>query len=213
MEKFTTLTSVAAPLPDSQVDTDVIFPARFLLLLEKSGLGKHLFHERRAAGGFVLDTPPWTSARILVAGAGFGGGSSREQAVWALADFGIRCVIAPSFGEIFFANCFKNGVLPVVVNARDHARVMAEAEAAHLMTVDLQRQTLILTDGEIPFEVEPYRKLALLEGLDEVGQILKNDAEAIARFEVGHRAANPWLFLQPEKMAYFDDVRKAPEDE
>ena len=126
--------AVAAALAESSIDTDIIFPARFLLLLDREGLGRHLFHERRhmrAPGSepFVLDRPPYDRARILVAGPAFGTGSSREQAVWALADFGIRCVIAPSFGDIFFGNCFRNGVLPVVLPPADHARVLAEAEA------------------------------------------------------------------------------------
>ena len=131
MNSFVSLTSIAAPLPDTDIDTDVIFPARFLLLLDRRGLGRHLFHERRAqaaAGApFVLSRAPFDKAQILVAGRNFGCGSSREQAVWALADFGIRCVIAPSFGEIFYGNCFRNGVLAVTLGEPEHRDVMTAA--------------------------------------------------------------------------------------
>src|SRR5690606_11361624 len=160
MEKFTRLTSVAAPLPESDIDTDVIFPARFLLLPDKKGLGEQLFNERRTnrtgdGPRFVLDTPPYDKARILVTGRAFGTGSSREQAVWALADFGIRCVIAPSFGEIFFANCFKNGVLPIVLAEEPHGEVMAEARAARPLTIDLEAQQVQFEDGRaIGFDID-----------------------------------------------------------
>ena len=212
MTPFSTLTSVAAPFPEAQIDTDVIFPARFLLLLDKAGLGRHLFHERRAKGGFVLDTAPWDRAQILVTGPDFGTGSSREQAVWALADFGIRCVIAPSFGEIFFANCFRNGILPIVLPPADHARVMAAAQAATPVSIDLTAQAIRFADEEIAFAVEPHRKRALIEGLDEIGLILADDAPAIAAFEARHRAARPWLFLQPAQLAHFDDIRGSTDD-
>src|SRR5690606_17960393 len=152
MEKFTRLTSVAAPLPESDIDTDVIFPARFLLLPDKKGLGQQLFNERRTnrtgdGPRFVLDIPPYDRAEILVTGKAFGTGSSREQAVWALADFGIRCVIAPSFGEIFFANCFKNGVLAIVLDEAPHAEVMREAQAQQTLTVELESQEIRFADG------------------------------------------------------------------
>ncbi|HVY50347.1 MAG TPA: 3-isopropylmalate dehydratase small subunit [Devosia sp.] len=205
MQSFTTLESIAAPLPEADVDTDVIFPARFLLLLDKAGLGKHLFHERRYREGrltdFVLNRPPYDRAQILVADANFGSGSSREHAVWALADFGIRCVIAPSFGEIFFANCFKNGVLPIVSRGDDHASVMSAAQAAKPLRVDLERQQIALPDGEaIGFDVEPFRRRALLSGLDEIGTILSEEAAAIAAFEREQRAQQPWLWLEDGRM-------------
>ncbi|MGB3500695.1 MAG: 3-isopropylmalate dehydratase small subunit [Mesorhizobium sp.] len=210
MDAFTSITSVAAPLPESDIDTDIIFPARFLLLLDRKGLGKHVFHERRHARdgkAFVLDTAPWTEARILVTGANFGTGSSREHAVWSLADFGIRCVIAQSFGEIFYANCFKNGTLPVVANGEDHAAILAEAEAGREITVDLESQTVILSDGRrIGFDIEPHRKRSLLLGLDEIGAILAEDEPAISAFEDRHRAARPWLFLTDEQLSHFDDT-------
>lgn len=214
MEKFTTLTSVAAPLPEPHLDTDVIFPARFLLLPDKRGLGEQLFNERRTnrtgeGPRFVLDTPPWDKARILVTGKAFGTGSSREQAVWSLADFGIRCVIAPSFGEIFFANCFKNGVLPIVLGEADHALVLAEADATRAMTVDLEAQHIRLEDGRtIGFDIDPHRKRTLLLGLDEIGLILADDADEIAAFEASQRAARPWLYLSAEQLSCFDDVGK-----
>lgn len=206
---FTTLTSVVAPFPEGQTDTDVIFPARFLLLLDKKGLGKHLFHERRAKGGFVLDRAPWTQARIMATGPDFGTGSSREQAVWALADFGIRCLIGPSFGEIFFANCFRNGVLPIVLQPAEHARILEEAEAGHPVTVDLPGQTILLADASaIPFAIDPHLKLALIEGLDEIGAMLKDDLADIDAFEIRHRAEKPWLFLTDAQLAHFDDIKE-----
>src|SRR3569832_298392 len=169
MQSFTTLESIAAPLPEADLDTDVIFPARFLLLLDKTGLGRHLFHERRHKDGrqtdFVLNRPPYDHAKILVADANFGSGSSREHAVWALADFGIRCVIAPSFGEIFYANCFKNGVLAIVLANDKHASMMAAAESQVPIRIDLEQLWITLPDGPpIAFEVDPYRRRALLLG-------------------------------------------------
>lgn len=206
MQKFTKITSIAAPLREADVDTDVIFPARFLLLLDKAGLGKHLFHERRhardgAKTDFVLNTAPFDQARILVAGPNFGSGSSREQAVWALTDFGITCVIAPSFGEIFYSNCFKNGALPIVITGDAHERVMAAAETAAPVTVDLEAQTVGLPDGEsIPFEIDPYRRRALMLGLDEIDSILQDDGADIGAFEARHRADQPWLFIDDGRL-------------
>jgi 3-isopropylmalate/(R)-2-methylmalate dehydratase small subunit len=214
MEKFTRLQSVAAPLPEADVDTDIIFPARFLLLLDKAGLGKHLFHERRHAPDgtstdFVLNSAPFDEAKILVADANFGSGSSREQAVWALADFGIRCVIAPSFGEIFYNNCFKNGVLPIVVTGERHADVMAAARSGGDFVIDLEAQTILLPNGPaMPFEVDPYRRRALLLGLDEVGTILSDDADAIAAFEQRQRREAPWLQLDDGRMDRLFPVSK-----
>jgi 3-isopropylmalate/(R)-2-methylmalate dehydratase small subunit len=210
MDKFTTLTSVAASLPESDVDTDIIFPARFLLLMDRKGLGEHLFHERRHARDsavFVLDTKPWSGARILVAQANFGCGSSREHAVWAMVDFGIRCFIAQSFGEIFFANCFKNGALPIVLDGEPHATVTAEAQAGREITVDLEAQTINLSGGrQIAFDIEPQRKRSLLLGLDEIGGILADDESLISQFENRHWVDRPWLSLTPDQHKYFDDV-------
>lgn len=213
MEPFTTLTSVAAPFPEAQIDTDVIFPARFLLLLDKHGLGRHLFHERRAKGGFVLDTPPFDRARIMVTGPDFGTGSSREQAVWALADFGIRCVIGPSFGEIFHANCFRNGVLPIVLTGADLTRVQDWAAAGRALTVDLEDGCIRLdNEPPIPFAIEPHRRRALLEGLDEIGVILADDLPDILAHEERQRLLRPWLFLTPDQLSHFDDIAENADD-
>ena len=216
MQPFRMLSSVAAPLPEANIDTDIIFPARFLLLLNKKGLGAHLFNERRnnktqAGAQFVLDRPPFDRARILVAGRDFGTGSSREQAVWALADFGIRCVIAPSFGEIFFANCFKNGVLPIVLGQPEHDAVMAKAQQAGSITVDLEAQVVRLNDGRaISFEIDAYRKRGLQLGLDDIGAVLADDTHDIASFETRQRERRPWLYLQPETLSYFGDLAETP---
>jgi 3-isopropylmalate/(R)-2-methylmalate dehydratase small subunit len=198
VSRFTTLTSLAAPLPDADIDTDVIIPARFLLLLEKAGIGRHLFHERRATNpDFVLNRPPYDQAQILVAGHNFGCGSSREQAVWALVDFGMRCVIAPSFGEIFFANCFKNGALPIVLDLEPYAAVLRAAEAKLPVTVDLTAEHIRLPAAEpIPFAVDPHRRRALLLGLDEIGMILAEDLPEIEAFEARQRQSAPWLFRE-----------------
>lgn len=198
MERFARIESVAAALPEADVDTDVIFPARFLLLLDKAGLGKQLFHERRYREGrttdFVLNRPPFDKARILVAGKNFGSGSSREQAVWALADFGIRCVIAPSFGEIFYNNCFKNGVLPIVMTGEPHEKAMSVATAGGSIVVDLETQQISLADGDtLPFDIDPYRRRALLLGLDEIGAILADDVAEITAFEALQRNQFPWV--------------------
>ncbi|WP_449415545.1 3-isopropylmalate dehydratase small subunit [Ochrobactrum teleogrylli] len=168
MKPFDNVQSVAASINENDLDTDIIFPARFLLLLDKKGLGEHAFHERRAArdtAPFILDLPPFDKAEILVAARNFGTGSSREQAVWALADFGIRVAIAESFGEIFYANCFKNGVLPIAVDKEDIMRIRASAEAGEILTVDLLTQSITLTSGPvISFDIPPHRKEALLRG-------------------------------------------------
>jgi 3-isopropylmalate/(R)-2-methylmalate dehydratase small subunit len=205
MQKFTTLTGIAAPLPEADIDTDMIFPARFLLLLDKAGIGRHLFHERRYREGrptdFVLNTPPWDHAKILVADANFGSGSSREHAVWALADFGIRCLIAPSFGEIFYANCFKNGILAIVLTDDEHARVKKVAMNGGSLAIGLEAQTVTLPDGQsIAFELDPYKRRSLLLGLDEIGSILADDAPDIADYERRQRALYPWLELEDGRL-------------
>lgn len=218
MEPFRTLRGIAAPLAETDVDTDIIFPARFLLMLDKQGLGEKLFNERRKnrTGNeerFVLDQPTFARAKILVAGAKFGTGSSREQAVWALADFGIRCVIAPSFGEIFFANCTKNGVLPIVIREADHGAVMAEANAARPILIDLETQTVVLDDGRsIAFDIDAYAKRALLLGLDDIGAVLADDADDIAAFEARQRQEAPWLHLSTEALSCFDDLVAPPQE-
>ncbi|CAN5738661.1 3-isopropylmalate dehydratase small subunit [soil metagenome] len=200
MEKFDRLTGVAAPMPLINVDTDMIIPKQFLKTILRTGLGQNLFHEMRYddAGGeapdFVLNRPAYREARILVTGANFGCGSSREHAPWALMDFGIRCVIAPSFADIFYNNCFKNGILPVVLPEADVDRLMEDAErgANAVVTVDLERQEITGPDGgRIGFEVDPFRKHCLLNGFDDIGLTLEK-AGAIDAFERGYRGKAPW---------------------
>lgn len=206
MQKLIELTSVAAPLLENAIDTDVIFPARFLLLLDREGLGRYAFNERR--GGkqpFVLDTEPYDEAEILVTGENFGTGSSREQAVWALADFGIRCVMARSFGEIFYANCFKNGVLPIRLEGEEMERVEVAALAAEPIMVDLDAQEVrIQGRAPIPFEIGAYHKRALMLGLDEVGMILAEDGDAIKAFEAARERKRPWVTITPERQSRLD---------
>ncbi len=201
MEKFTKLTGVAAPLPLINVDTDMIIPKQFLKTIKRSGLGQNLFDEMRydengnEIPDFVLNKPAYREAQILVAGENFGCGSSREHAPWALLDFGIRCVIAPSFADIFFNNCFKNGILPIVLPQEDVDKLMEDAErgANAVITVDLENQTITGPDGgEIAFEVDPFRRHCLLNGLDDIGLTLEKSA-AIDAFEADAATARPWV--------------------
>ena len=206
MTPFVDLVSVAAPLPESDIDTDIIFPARFLLLLDRQGLAAHLFHERRRRtdGGeaFVLDRPPFDRAKILVTGPNFGCGSSREQAVWALADFGVRVIVAPSFGEIFQANCYRNGVLPVTLGGGAHHAVMDAAISGKPLEVSLERQSIALPGGEtIAFAVDPGRRRDLLLGRDEIEAILADDGDDIETFERRRREMSPWLTLEADRFA------------
>ena len=202
MQPFTTLTGIAAPLPIPNVDTDKIIPARFLKTIKRSGLGNNLFDAMRfrADGSenpdFILNQEPYRKAEILVAGPNFGCGSSREHAPWALLDFGIRCVIAPDFADIFHNNCFKNGVLPVRLPREVCERLMEDARlgANARVTVDLERQVVVRPNGEeIPFQVDPLRRHLLLNGLDDIGQTLQH-APAIDAFEARQKAAQPWLY-------------------
>jgi 3-isopropylmalate/(R)-2-methylmalate dehydratase small subunit len=201
MDKFTTLTGVAAPLPLINVDTDMIIPKQFLKTIKRTGLGKNLFDEMRyGADGaenpdFVLNRPAYRKAVILVTGDNFGCGSSREHAPWALLDFGIRCVIAPSFADIFYNNCFKNGILPVKLPQEDVDKLMDDAGrgANAILTVDLEAQTITGPDGgSISFEIDPFLKRCLLEGLDDIGLTLEK-GDAIDAFEKRRAQAAPWL--------------------
>ena len=201
MDKFTTLTGIAAPLPQVNVDTDMIIPKQYLKTIHRTGLGRGLFDEMRfdrdgaEIPGFVLNQPAYRDAEILVAGDNFGCGSSREHAPWALLDFGIRCVIAPSFADIFYNNCFKNGILPIALPQDDVDALMAEASKGSnaRMTVDLEAQTITTADGTATrFEVDPFRKRCLLEGLDDIGLTLEKGA-AIDAFEARSAADHPWL--------------------
>jgi len=201
MEKFTTLTGVPAPLPMINVDTDMIIPKQFLKTIKRTGLGKNLFHEMRFDENgnenpdFVLNRPAYRNAKILIAGDNFGCGSSREHAPWALLDFGIRCVAAPSFADIFYNNCFKNGILPIRLPQEDIDKLMDDAErgANATLTVDLETQTITGPDGGmIAFDIDPFRKKCLLEGLDDIGLTMER-ANSIAAYEERAQTARPWL--------------------
>ncbi|NWH09543.1 MAG: 3-isopropylmalate dehydratase small subunit [Alphaproteobacteria bacterium] len=201
MDKFTRLTGVAAPLPMINVDTDMIIPKQFLKTIQRTGLGKNLFDEMRytQAGeeipGFVLNKPAYRKAQILIAGANFGCGSSREHAPWALLDFGIRCIIAPSFADIFYNNCFKNGILPIVLPQAEIDKLLDDASRGSnaVITVDLPNQEISGPDGgSIRFDIEPFRKQCLLNGWDDIGLTMRHGG-AIDAFEEGRKLAQPWL--------------------
>ncbi|TCT08370.1 3-isopropylmalate dehydratase small subunit [Tepidamorphus gemmatus] len=201
MEKFTSLTGVAAPLPVINVDTDMIIPKQFLKTIKRTGLGKGLFYEQRfdekgnENPDFVLNKPAYRNAKILIAGENFGCGSSREHAPWALSDFGIRCVIAPSFGDIFYNNAFKNGMLLIRLPQEDIDRLMDDASrgANATITVDLESQTITGPDGgTIHFDIDPFKKHCLLNGLDDIGLTLEK-VDSIAAFEARVTEQRPWL--------------------
>jgi 3-isopropylmalate/(R)-2-methylmalate dehydratase small subunit len=202
MDKFTVLTGIAAPLPLRNIDTDMIIPKQFLKTILRTGLGKSLFFEMRydnATGKelpeFVLNKPQYRKAQILVTGDNFGCGSSREHAPWALLDFGIRCVIAPDFADIFYNNCFQNGILPIRLPQAEVDKLMDDASrgANATLTVDLEAQEIRGPDGGvIKFEIDPFRKHCLLNGLDNIGLTLEKDA-SIAAFEKSAAVSRPWL--------------------
>ena len=202
MDKFTVLTGVAAPLPIRNVDTDMIIPKQFLKTIKRTGLGKSLFYEMRydpATGNeipdFVLNKPQYRAATILVSGDNFGCGSSREHAPWALLDFGIRCVIATDFADIFYNNCFQNGILPIKLPQSDVDKLMDDAErgANARLTIDLESQEIRGPDGgTIKFDIDPFRKHCLLNGLDNIGLTMEKGA-SITTFEKARSADRPWL--------------------
>jgi len=201
MEKFTTLTAVAAPLPMINVDTDMIIPKQFLKTIARTGLGKALFHEMRTRPDgsenpdFVLNKPAYKNAKILVAGANFGCGSSREHAPWALLDFGIKVIFAPSFADIFYNNCFKNGILPIAMPQAIIDKLMDDAErgANAVITVDLEKQEVRGPDGgTVKFEIDPFRKQCLLNGWDDIGLTMRHETE-ISDYEKRHAAQASWL--------------------
>ncbi|MBO6758173.1 MAG: 3-isopropylmalate dehydratase small subunit [Roseibium sp.] len=200
MEKFTTLTGVAAPLPIVNVDTDMIIPKQFLKTIKRTGLGSALFFEMKMNDDgtenpdFVLNQPAYKDAKILVAGDNFGCGSSREHAPWALLDYGIRCVISTSFADIFYNNCFKNGILPIMVSEEQLEKLMDDAErgANATLSVDLETQVIKGPDGgEIRFEMDPFRKHCLLNGLDDIGLTLNKNA-SIDSYETRLTGDRPW---------------------
>jgi len=201
MEKFTTLTGIAAPMPLVNIDTDMIIPKQFLKTIARTGLGRNLFDEMRYTqdgaeiADFVLNRPAYRNAQILIAGDNFGCGSSREHAPWALLDFGIRCVISTSFADIFHGNCFKNGILPVVLPPDAVARLMEDARKGEnaRIGIDLAAQTVTAADGTVfAFEVDPFKKHCLLNGLDEIGLTLEK-AAAIEAFEAKAATLRPWV--------------------
>jgi 3-isopropylmalate/(R)-2-methylmalate dehydratase small subunit len=201
MEKFTTLTSVAAPLPMINIDTDMIIPKQYLKTIKRTGLKEGLFAELRYDENgkkdedFVLHNAPYDKAQILVTGDNFGCGSSREHAPWALLDFGFRCIIAPSFADIFYNNCFKNGILPIVLPQAEVDKLLDDASrgANATITVDLENQEIKGPDGgTIHFEIDPFRKRCLLEGLDDIALTFEK-GDAIERFEAENAAARPWI--------------------
>ncbi len=201
MDKFTTLTGIAAPLPLVNIDTDMIIPKQYLKTIQRTGLGKGLFDEMRydtqgnEIADFVLNQPAYRNAEILVAGDNFGCGSSREHAPWALLDFGIRCVISTSFADIFYNNCFKNGILPVVLPQEAVDRLMEDARkgANARISVDLEAQTVSASDGtEFGFEIDPFKKHCLLNGLDDIALTLEK-VPAIDAFETRAKTQYPWV--------------------
>ena len=201
MDKFTTLTGVAAPLEIDNIDTDMIIPKQYLKTIKRTGLGAGLFSEMRYLDDgkpnpdFVLNKPAYKGVSILVAGDNFGCGSSREHAPWALLDYGIRCVISTDFADIFYNNCFKNGILPVRVSAEDREKLFDDARrgANATLTVDLEKQEIRGPDGGVvKFEIDPTRKHNLLNGLDDIGETMMKAAE-ISTFEAKAKAARPFL--------------------
>jgi len=201
MDKFNHLTGIAAPMPLVNIDTDMIIPKQFLKTIKRSGLGVNLFDEMRydrqgnEIADFVLNQPQYRAAEILVAGDNFGCGSSREHAPWAIKDFGIRCVIAPSFADIFYNNCFKNGILPIALPQEQVDVLMKDAEkgANARMEIDLEAQTITTSDGDsFSFEVDAFKKHCLMNGLDDIGLTLEK-AASIDTFEAEASAARPWV--------------------
>lgn len=199
MQKFTTLSALAAPLPIQNIDTDMIIPKQFLKTIKRTGLREGLFYEMRFTvegkkiEDFVLHRAPYTHAKILVALENFGCGSSREHAPWALADFGITCIIAPSFADIFYNNCFKNGILPVVLPREEVDILLQHSQSSsNNVTVDLPNQTVRAGNHEFHFTLDPFRKHCLMNGLDDIGLTLEK-ATAIDAFEAQRKTAMPWM--------------------
>ena len=199
MDKFTTLQGIAAPLPIVNIDTDMIIPKQFLKTIKRTGLGVSLFYEMRydtegkLIEDFVLNTKPYDNSKILVAGDNFGCGSSREHAPWSLKDFGIRCVISTSFADIFYNNCFQNGILPIVVNAEELDRLMSAAGSQLEFNIDLPNQSIQVGNHSINFDIEDHRKERLLQGLDDIG-ITLGYKEDISSYESNKKKQKPWLF-------------------
>jgi len=199
MEKFITLKGIAAPLPMINVDTDMIIPKQFLKTIKRSGLGKNLFHELRfdiqgnIKNDFILNWDPYKKATILIAGDNFGCGSSREHAPWSLLDFGFKCIIAPSFADIFYNNCFKNGILPIRLDQEKVNILMSEAKNKNQLTINLDEQKIILAgENVIEFDIDPFRKKCLVEGLDDIGLTLQKK-DKISKYEESIKSSHPWI--------------------
>ena len=201
MDKFDKLSGIAAPLPLINIDTDMIIPKQFLKTIKRSGLGVNLFDEmrydddRNEIPSFVLNKPQYREAEILVAGDNFGCGSSREHAPWAIKDFGIRCVVAPSYADIFYSNCFKNGILPIVLPQEQVDVLMKDAEKGSnaRIEIDLEAQTITSSDGEVfTFDVDPFKKHCLMNGLDDIGLTMEK-VGSIKSFEDQATTARPWV--------------------
>ena len=200
MQKFTTLTAIAAPLDLINIDTDMIIPKQFLKTIERSGLGKNLFHEMRfdlegkEIANFVLNKPAYKNSQILITKDNFGCGSSREHAPWALNDFGIKCIIAPSFADIFFNNCFKNGILPITLSKSEVEELLNFAQNENnSITIDLAKQQVFAANKIYKFEIDPFRKNCLIEGLDDIGLTLKKESK-INSFEELNKKNLSWLY-------------------
>ena len=199
MDPFKVLKGIAAPLPMMNVDTDMIIPKQFLKTIKRSGLGKNLFHELRydmqgnIKNDFVLNWDPYKQASILIAGDNFGCGSSREHAPWSLLDFGFKCIIAPSFADIFYNNCFKNGILPIRLDQEKINSLMSQANDKMQLTINLDEQKIISEDESlIKFDIDPFRKKCLLEGLDDIALTLQKK-EKIFQFEENIKMTRPWI--------------------
>ncbi len=200
MQKFSVLQSVAAPMPLVNIDTDMIIPKQFLKTIKRTGLGKNLFHEMRydlegkEIADFILNQPAYKNSHIIIAGNNFGCGSSREHAPWALFDFGIKCIIAPSFADIFYNNCFKNGILPLVLESADVDELMELAQNPdNYVNVDLPKQEVRAGNKVYKFKIDGFRKTCLLEGLDDIGLTLKKE-EKISIFEAQNQQKLSWLY-------------------
>ena len=198
MQKFSTLKSIPAYLPIVNIDTDMIIPKQFLKTIKRTGLGKNLFFEMRyddngnKIGDFILNQDPFTNSKILIAGKNFGCGSSREHAPWALLDFGITCVISSSFADIFYNNCFKNGILPIIVDEEKIKELSEYANRKEEISVDLKEEKIVYGNNEIKFKIDSFKKKCLLEGLDDIALSL-NKSDKIKSFEQKLKSSKPWI--------------------
>ena len=199
MEKFTEVRSVAAPLPLINIDTDMIIPKQFLKTIKRTGLGKNLFFEMRyddngnKINDFVLNQNPFNNSKILIAGKNFGCGSSREHAPWALLDFGITCIISTSFADIFYSNCFKNGILPITLNDEEIKELLEYSTRKEEISIDLNEEKIVYGNSKINFKIDSFKKKCLLEGLDDIALSLKK-SDKIKIFENNLKNKKPWIF-------------------